>query len=178
MKKALLHIMLLLSLQSVHAMAQSPDSTIVITQDGDTVITYSYPVFDYGGINGELPPEDPPAPEVPVAPGIRRAADLLLRLDKDPKVPPIGGIHVGGIPFTEGRTPTGGKTITVPILMAANAPCPQIALCYNSQAGNGVAGYGWSLSGLSSIRCVVGNIHFDGEPSPVATDDGLSLIHI
>lgn len=151
--------------------AQDLDSTIVVIQAGDTLIRYHYSVFDYGAINEALPEEIPEPAAIPMGDDIRRSADLSWRHERRPKIP-IPGSIVGEIPYTEGNTPSGGKTITVPILQAANAPCPQIALSYSSQAGNGEAGYGWSISGLSSIRCVAACAHFDGTPSPAHPSEG------
>jgi len=78
------------------------------------------------------------------------------------------GKSVGKIPFSEDVTSNGGKTITIPILTAKVASSfPQIALSYNSQTGNSLAGYGWSVSGLSSISVTNKNIYYDGVNAPV-----------
>ena len=75
---------------------------------------------------------------------------------------------MGKIPFTEGVTPTGGKTYAIPIL---TAPCkgqaPQVAIAYNSQGGNGTAGYGWNVTGASAINVVGKTIHYDGQTAAV-----------
>lgn len=76
---------------------------------------------------------------------------------------------------TTGRidvSPTGAASYTVPLALPSgiNGVIPQIALIYNSQAGGGVAGVGWNISGLSSITRIpstafhddkVGGINFD-----------------
>lgn len=67
---------------------------------------------------------------------------------------PTGSSSEVGI--TEGQlnvSPTGGATYDIPINMAPgiNGVMPQISLSYNSQSGNGLVGYGWNISGISSI---------------------------
>ena len=74
---------------------------------------------------------------------------------------------VGRIPYQEGVTPTGGKSVTVPILTAPAPFAPQVALTYNSQAGNGVAGFGWNIAGISAITVANRSIRHDNETAPI-----------
>ena len=59
---------------------------------------------------------------------------------------------------------TGAATYTIPInsLPSPNEFSPSISLTYNSQMGNGLAGFGWNLSGLSAITIGPRNKYFDG----------------
>lgn len=76
----------------------------------------------------------------------------------DPIVPlpvPNHDPTVGGMPGTPG-TSGGAAVYDIPIQVppGRNGMTPELSLTYSSRAGNGIAGMGWSLSGLSSIhRC-------------------------
>lgn len=73
----------------------------------------------------------------------------------------------------------GGATYTIPIEVPAGLPgaTPQTGLVYNSQSGNGVAGYGCSISGMSVISRGVRDIFHDGTANSIGytIDDAFFL---
>src|SRR5262245_42244084 len=73
-------------------------------------------------------------------------------------------------------TPSGAASYTIPIWVppGPRGVEPSIALNYNSQAGNGIMGVGWTLAGLSAIeRCLktAGQDGSDGTITLGATDE-------
>lgn len=126
---------------------------------GDTIFRYKYQAVDLGPIKDKAPTilfkEEPKRALRSAMPALQSVAEK-------------GNHYVGKIPFTEGVTPTGGKTYAVPIV---TAPCkgqaPQVAIAYNSQGGNGTAGYGWNVTGASTINVVGKTIHYDGQTAAV-----------
>ena len=149
--------------QSVIDSIVKPEKNLVIerevTPKGDTIYRYKYQAVDLGPIEDKAPTilykEEPKR-------ALRSAMPAL------PSVAEKGNHYVGKIPFNEGVTPTGGKTYAIPIL---TAPCkgqaPQVAIAYNSQGGNGTAGYGWNVTGASAINVVGKTIHYDGQTAAV-----------
>ncbi len=79
---------------------------------------------------------------------------------------------VGQIPYQENVTPYGGRMYNVPIMITPLAKfSPQISLQYNSQTGNGLAGYGWNIGGLSSITMTNKNLYYNGKVAPANIND-------
>ena len=76
---------------------------------------------------------------------------------------------VGGIAGAFDVSPTGAATYSIPIEvpLGANGLQPNIAITYNSQAGNGVAGFGTNISGISVITRVPKSIYYDGTASGI-----------
>ena len=91
----------------------------------------------------------------------------------------------GSIPYTEGITPSGGKTYSIPIATSAVSKfAPSIALLYNSQSGEGLAGYGWSVQGLATITLSGKTQYYNGsiaapnvtDNNPVFALDGVPIV--
>lgn len=74
-----------------------------------------------------------------------------------------GNIEVNG---------SGQLQYTLPIALppGIKSVAPQINLSYSSGSGNGIAGYGWSLSGLTAITRMGKTIEKDGEVGGVQLD--------
>lgn len=77
------------------------------------------------------------------------------------------GFVVGKIPGELNVSPSGAATYTIPISCppGINGMQPNLSLVYNSQSGNGIAGWGWNLGGLSMISRVPKNYYYDNEKS-------------
>lgn len=94
---------------------------------------------------------------------------------------------VGALGGSFDISPLGGATYSIPIEVpkGVNGMQPNISIVYNSQAGNGMVGYGTNIAGLSCITRGPKNIAQDGTARGIkngADDafylDGVRLIHI
>ena len=73
---------------------------------------------------------------------------------------------------TEGNfsvSSSGSATYSIPITIQKGLSdfIPNISLSYNSQVGNGIAGLGWNVSGLSSISIAPRTPYFDGHSEAI-----------
>lgn len=76
---------------------------------------------------------------------------------------PVVGAVAGSIPGQFVLSPMGAATCTLPVEVPSgiNGMHPSLSLVYNSQSGNGIAGWGWNLSGIQSISQGVKTIFSD-----------------
>ena len=67
---------------------------------------------------------------------------------------------------------SGAATYQVPIAVPPGIRdiAPAISLNYNSQSGNGIAGWGWNIGGLSTITRIPSTLFHDGVVDPVDFD--------
>ena len=85
---------------------------------------------------------------------------------------------VGALPGQLNVSDLGAAVYSIPIMMPPGIGnmTPQIAVTYNNQAGNGLLGWGWNLSGLSSITRTGQTVYHDDNQSVVNfTDDRFVL---
>ncbi|MCL1666561.1 hypothetical protein M2T82_00645 [Elizabethkingia ursingii] len=84
---------------------------------------------------------------------------------------------IGSIPFhdTQGKIDVNGGgqlQFTLPIALppGVKSVAPQINLIYTSGSGNGIAGYGWNISGITAISRMGKTLEKDGEIKGVQLD--------
>ena len=85
---------------------------------------------------------------------------------------------VGALPGELSVGDLGAAVYTIPIMIPQGIGnmTPQIAVTYNNQSGNGLLGWGWNLSGLSSITRVGQTMYHDDNQSAVNfSDDRFAL---
>ncbi len=81
-------------------------------------------------------------------------------------------VVVGAIGGTVDVTALGGASYTIPIQVpeGIGGMQPSLSVVYNSQSGNGLLGWGWTLGGLSAITRVGQTDYHDGRVTGVSFD--------
>lgn len=133
------------------------ETEISIDASGDTLIVYKYKSVGLGEISAA---DIADAENASLASG--SVYDDNTAVLKPPPLRPLSPFF-GKIDITEAVSPTGARIYDIPIMTAAGCRLtPNVSLSYNSQSGNGVAGYGWNIAGGSAISVVGKSIHYDG----------------
>lgn len=106
-----------------------------------------------------------------------------FKIDEDAVYPPFHGLYGGPNPDDKGCvgaiggnldvSSLGGAVYSIPIEVPAgiNGMQPNLAITYNSQGGNGLLGWCWDLSGLSSITRTGKTLYHDNVMGGVTLDD-------
>ena len=107
----------------------------------------------------------------------------VLKLDPSGIYPPEAGLTGGPNSADTGVVGALGGTVDVGAMGAAiysipievpkgiNGMQPNLAITYNSQAGNGLLGWGWDITGLSSIERTGRTRYHDGVTGTVTMND-------
>jgi RHS repeat-associated core domain len=137
--------------------AQAPSYTLDSTETGQTkqYIARDYieltPGFTYDAQNSKtFLGEIDPALLFPPTENTYAKPDGTITTD-----PALGSV-VGSISGQFAVSPSGAATYSIPIEVPAgiNGMQPNVSLVYNSQSGNGIAGWGWNISGISSVSVI------------------------
>lgn len=80
-----------------------------------------------------------------------------------------GGTGIGETSGELSVSLTGGASYKIPIMVppGINGVAPEISLTYNSQSGNGLAGYGWNIAGVSVISRISSTKFHDNTIDPM-----------
>lgn len=172
------------------------DSTVTVTAEGDTVIHYWIRETDFGRnviyqhAERKTLTEEEREKNYERYREARRSENLrrleALREKRREQPSRSGTYAVGEIPLASGVSPSGARTYQIPITAAPGIRfAPSVSLVYNSQAGDGAAGYGWDVAGVPSIRLINQNVYYHGKAEaadisnnvdPVFALDGVPIV--
>lgn len=112
---------------TVHDKGNNFTTEYELTAEGDTIYHYKYNAFDFGEVY-----KNPPIllynEEVERKQNILTEEGSIIATAQRTNTVDFGK-DIGQIPFSEGMTPSGGKTYTIPIATAkVNSSVPQIAI--------------------------------------------------
>ena len=87
--------------------------------------------------------------------------------------PSLGSGEVGSTRGELSVSKTGGAVYSIPIDLppGVNNIAPSVSLNYSSQSGDGYAGYGWNIGGISKIVRIPSTIYHDGIVDSVDGDE-------
>lgn len=121
------------------------------------------PNYSYKGVTGQqMRAYIDPSISVPLTPQPTFSmADLSRSINT--------ALPVGAVLGSASVTQSGSASYAIPIQLPSgtNGMQPSIAVSYNSLAGNGLLGMGWSISGLSAITRVPSKNYLDYDNIPV-----------
>lgn len=86
---------------------------------------------------------------------------------------------VGAIPGQFSVSQVGGAVYNIPIECppGINGVTPSVSLVYNSQAGNGIAGWGWNINGLSSVSRTGKSYYYNQDVDHIKWDGTDNLVY-
>ena len=166
-------------LLSIVAHAQERDSSVIVSTENERVVQYGYRPTVFNIV--ATPKLDGfTASEIEKSEHLSSFINKIVK-DEGPngamRAPQMRDVSsndyaVGAIPLQEGVSPSGARTYSIPITTATDAKfAPQVSLSYNSQAREGLAGYGWDISGISKISLINHNIYYHGKAKAAKSKD-------
>lgn len=176
--KALAAIYILAAIPEPVAFSYDRDSIVTNNPDGSVTVTYVSTAID------AVPnPNYNPGTSIQPKPTLAQVQSPALN-ETRPFTRPESSYDIGAIPIQASVSPTGARVYNIPIETGpGGALSPQISLSYNSQAGDGLAGYGWSISGISCISVRNRGMYYDGKNEATLKDlnpeyalDGIPLV--